>query len=229
MIGGDTQISYEKRVEALGLEKIELGSIPYENKEKVIEAMEELYKENPELRGFLQKLEISDALNSNSYACAGYCAKGGKLGTQILLNSKYFSDCNFDRLLEEDKEEGWLAGEGIKAVIKHEFGHIVQLKMDCDESGLNIGDTNEDTLQRMEQSWETNSVTRSICLSALSELNMAHEDIEGNLSRYASKDYGECFAEAYSEYYTCENPRPLANTIIKKYKNYIRERNTMIC
>lgn len=219
-----------ERLEILGIKEVNLRDMPNEHKKLVIEAVEEMYNDHPELKDCLGSL-IMDDLDPGTEANACPILQDGALSSRIRLNSKHFNDFGYSKNLEYQKDSGFAAGIGVKSVVKHELAHILQLNLDAVSNGLSVGDKltkyNKSNYDAMIDSWSNNTVVKTICQNALNDLGLSESDVGNELSNYAEYDEGEFFAEAISEYYTSPAPRPLSKAVVNNYKLYLQRRSDL--
>lgn len=110
----------------------------------------------------------------------------------IYLNNKWFADGKVDKAeIRRLKDTQWLATGNLTGATVHEIGHAVHYSM------------------------------KDEITPALSKLYKSYtkDEIRGGLSRYGSTKLNEFIAEGFAEFYTSDNPRPIAKEIGKIFED----------
>ena len=209
------------------LEKLDIGTINLEgmlekHQRKVVEAVETMMEEYPELKGYIGSIRTEE-LPEGVYACAG--PKMGKDGfyAELQLSEEHFAKGNLewklvDTELENFRGERWLAGSGIDGIVKHEMAHLMHLRMISENIELAPGDIDRKKFDLLEEKYYHNAEVIDLCNKARENLGISYNDVARELSVYGSRDFGEFFAEAISEHETQKKPRQLANEVYRLYK-----------
>lgn len=216
-----------ERLVQKGVEKIDLSNVKDIWQFRIAEAVETMYEAYPEMENFIKSIRTEN-LPEGVFACAGPRMTKEGFFTEILLNKEMFAKSNLELKIvdcerENFKGEKWLAGRGVEGVLKHEMAHLMHLRLLAKEEHLMIGDSDLDKYQKVVEGYQRNYIMSTMCYEALQELGISPRDIGKNLSTYGATNFGECFAEAISEYETTKSPRILAKTIHEKYQNLLKE------
>lgn len=225
----ETLEEVRERLENLGVERIELENLEPRFQKEIVESLESMYKEFPEIQGYITSVR-SEELKGETLACTGpRMTENGYAGAEILFDKGFFSKRNYGlRLVDMDTEvnwrgERWLAGLGSEGLIDHEIAHVLQLKINADSAGLEIGEKDREKYQKLQALYERDATISSICYNSLSEAGISAKDIGRELSTYGATGFGETFAEAISEVATRRHPRIYAQTIYDNYRKLIGE------
>lgn len=127
----------------------------------------------------------------------------------ITLNSNFYTDLKkIEEDYSHDVSKKWHPiGTNYKSVIAHEFGHALHEYIEK-EYGIKPGEIKKQVLE---------------------ETKINAKEIKDNLSEYATvkpRIGSEFFAEAFSEYVTSENPRPIAMAVGKKIDEILRNKKS---
>lgn len=191
---------------------------------KIAKATAEMYENYPELQGFIGSISTAK-LPDRVYACAGPRFTKDGFSTQVLLSKDYFSKNNLEWNLADQevanfRGEKWSAANGVEGILKHETAHLLHLKMLAEKEGLNVGEFDREKYRNVIEQFQHNEIVTDICFQSMKELNLDKSGLARELSIYGCKDFGECFAEAISEYETSDKPRRFATLVHEKYIAY---------
>ncbi len=216
-----------KRLEDCGVREVELDGVLDEYQEVIVRDVEEMCDRYPELKGYISKISTAK-LDRGVFACAGPKMGNNGYSTQIQISEDIYSheglEISVDNLETTNwKGESWLAGHGQDAILKHEMGHILHLRMLAEERGIKLGDYNYESYRDLCNAYDKNDIVTDICRDSMAELDINQRDLARELSVYGSSNWGECFAEAISEVETSDNPRELSRRIYEKYQE-VKER-----
>ncbi len=219
--------------ENMGIAYKGIDNISFEKSVEIRDAIQEMQDKYPEIKDLLKEVEITDELEDGTYATTGPRIINNQLAARILINQREFTE-NLEQKLNDYKEKGFFAGEGADAVIKHENGHILQLKLDAMSQGIEsdnyiTGEVYREKYNAMIDDWKSNQHTDIILDNALENLSLSHDDISRELSMYANVNSAEALAEAVSEVNTSDNPRRLATEIVKEYEKLKSEMEEKQC
>lgn len=223
----DTDAEVRERLQECGVSNVQLEGVREKYQELIAGSVEEMCKSYPELKGYVGAIRAED-LPRGVFACAGPVMTKEGFNTEILVNREMFGKGGLEsKIINMEipnwNGESWLAGEGSQAVIKHEMGHLLHLRMIAEQEGVEIGDMDESDFRRVQNLYNRNSIAVSMCYEAMKENDIHPNDMARNISVYAARDMGECFAEAISEYETRKHPRPFAVTVHEKYERKVRQ------
>ncbi len=215
----------KERFRQLGVTDVNLSGVHDSYQEKIVSAFEEMYVKYPQLNGYINSVGIDD-LGGQAIACAGPLMSLNGFMAQVLFDKDRFTSSGLESYLKRMSKENfagerWLAGNGIESIVKHEIAHILHLEANAHSNGIGIGSDDITGYTSTLNDYMQNDIINRICADSLYELGLGNIDIPKQLSRYAGQDFGECFAEAMSEMETSDSPRALAQTIAKRYNEYI--------
>lgn len=126
--------------------------------------------------------------NTHAYHVSWSSPAVAKYGNGIHLNNGIFSEPYIKQgqaKLKELKATSWLATGSARGTIVHEIGHAVHKAYD------------KDITPKLKEIMKSYTAVK----------------IEVGLSRYAKTQFDEFVAEAFAEYYTSSNPRPIAKKV----------------
>lgn len=92
---------------------------------KVNRAMQRLYKEYPQLEGFVDEIEFTDKISD--VATAKIIKRGDAIKTKLRLSTTYLSNPkSIDALVQQQYECGnWTKKKGLYGILKHEMTHML--------------------------------------------------------------------------------------------------------
>jgi hypothetical protein len=223
----ETDSEIRQRLQECGVNNVQLEGVKERYQELIADSVEKMCESYPELKGYIGAVRATN-LPEGVFACAGPVMTKEGYNTEIQVNREIFSKNGLESRIERLeipnwRGESWLAGEGAEAVIKHEIGHILHLRMIAEQEGLEIGSTNRADLARVQDLYNKNSIAVSMCYETMKEQNINPNDLARNISVYGAHDMGECFAEAISEYETRRHPRAYAVAVHEKYERRVRK------
>lgn len=227
------------RLQQMGINRVFLDSCHENNKQSVVNAVEKMFNEHPELRGQVMEINchpmryvLKDGTVSRPYASYGPVEYGSNFGGVLNINSDYFSDPNLDADLQEKSQMGWfIPNASSEYVIEHELGHGMHLELCALSCGVKNGSIPDpETYNRVIQQYVDDVHADTIVENACRSLNIEFDSWEFSrqLSKYGGSSYGEAIAEAVSEVEHNANPRPLASAIYRElltYKQNLERRN----
>jgi len=132
--------------------------------------------------------KVKMSKNTHAYHITWGGSKMSPYGNGIHLNNEIFAAKNIkkgEEHLKDLKDSGWLSTGSARGTIVHEIGHAVHKAYDA----------------------EVTPKLRAIMKSH----NI--KEIETGLSMYGKSKFVEFVAEAFAEYYTSPNPRPIAKEV----------------
>lgn len=234
------------KFEQLGIDVIGIEETSIKDIKKVYNQIQFLMTEHKELPkeflncirfGKFDNLIEKDILGITSYGACGTVVpyvENGRLSITMFINTEKF------RSVEKQKRRELSikcdSGKYIESTVSHEFGHILEYNLlyrlhkwneVCPELSIVNG--------YMATFEDRNCIITSdfveiteFCVESLKELGYTEKfrilDNACNcMGTYAGYTYIECFAEAFSQYYTSSNPTILSEKIVNKYKKFISE------
>lgn len=223
----NTNAKVRERLQDCGVSNVRLEGVKEKYQEMIADSVEEMCESYPELKGYVGAIRAED-LPKGVFACAGPVMTKEGFSTEMQVNRELFGKGGLEsKIINMEipnwSGESWLAGEGPKAVIKHEMGHLLHLRMIAEQERVEIGDTNMSDFRRVQNLYDRNAIAVTICYEAMKENGIHPNDMARNISVYGAHDAGECFAEAISEYETRKHPRPFAVTVHGKYERRMKQ------
>lgn len=219
------------RLQQMGVNRVFLDSCHEANRQSVVNAVEKMFTEHPELRGQVSEINCHP-MSNGTYASYGPTHFGSNFGGVLNINSDYFSDPNLDADLQEKSQMGWfIPNASGESVIEHELGHGMHLELCALSCGVKNGSIPDpETYNRVIQQYMDDVHADTIVENACRSLNIEFDSWEFSrqLSKYGGSNYGEAIAEAVSEVEHNANPRPLASAIYRElltYKHNLERRN----
>lgn len=156
----------------------------------------------PQLKGQFAGLGI-DEKGASTYASC-YVHSG-----LINVNTSYFGKLSkIAESYDADVKLNWHPkGTDWKSIITHEIGHAID------------GFLSRNGYGTITNSYNIKNASVEMRRKVLKELKLTKKNISSEVSRYASKNDAEFFAECFAEYFDSDNPRPVA----KKFGEIIEE------
>ncbi len=223
------EIKTIKEAENWALTNLNLKSVSYKDisldvANYVNNSIHEIYSEYPLLNGFVQEIKTDGRIKATASASLGF--KDGKLNTKLNLSKNDLSNLkSIDEMIDKCVEaRWWTPKDGVKGIIKHEMGHMIEYAMNLRRYGV-INEAKElDSLNKLNECFNAikkGEISKDIKIKALSNLKVLNtkKNIKENLSDYSNHSTLEFLAEAVSE----EKPRSLAKEVVRLLKEKIKE------
>ncbi len=219
--------------EEMGITYEGVDDLTIEQSREIKAAIAEMRENYPEIKDLIARVEVVERLDKDAIAAAGPVLIENRVAARVQISQKEFSE-HLEERLEIYREKGFFAGTGTQGVIKHEMGHVLQLKLDAESVGLEddsqiTGKYNRGRYNDMIDKWSSNENTDVILDNALRNLSLSRQDVSRELSKYGATNSAEALAEAASEVNTSPNPRRLAVEIMKEYEKMKKEREGKLC
>lgn len=178
-----------------GNQLLSLQGCDLDTAKAIFKAHENVFNRLPVLRGQLNSIN-AQKLSAGTYAQCSYgLGRGG-----ISVNTSYFSDVErLTKLYANDLAHGFHpAGTTYGSIVTHELGHAVDdyLSVIHQLAGLN--------------GWRAKKVSAYLRPKVMKACGLKVADTRTAVSRYATQDAQEWFAECFCEWMDSENPRPVA-------------------
>lgn len=226
----ETNEEVKERLENLGVHRIELEGLQEKFQKEIVDSMENMLEKYPELDGYITSIK-SVHMHENALACSGprFSEKGYE-GAELQFNKDFFGKKNYGLKIvdcESDlnwKGERWLAGQGPEAIVDHEIGHVMALRLNAQNVGIEIGDYDKEKFKQLQSEYDHNFIINKLCYDTLKELEISPKDVGKELSTYGSRGFGEAFAECVSEVETKKRPRVYAQTVVANYQKLVDEK-----
>ena len=186
-----------------------LAGVDLEAAKEIYRAYEQVFDKYPVLQGWLAPVQ-ADTLGGNTYA---QCQL---MSGKVTVNKKWYGDSKkLEAQYESDvKTDFHPKGTDYRSIVTHEIGHAIDGLLS--RKGVN-GATLYDTYRQ-----KANPISKQMRSSVNKDAKTLIKDTDKNVSRYATKNHFEWFAESFAEYMTSPAPRPVA-TEFGKQLNKIME------
>ena len=223
----ETQSEVRARMENCGVSEVDLDGVKERYQLRVAKTLEDMTQKYPELKEYLTCIKTTD-LPKGVFACAGPACNENGFHAEIHLSKEAFAKGGLEcRVVDMEKknwrDEPWIAGEGLDAVLKHEMAHVLHLRMLAESIGVEPGCIDKNQYKKVQELYKRNAIVTNMCYNSIQELNISAKDVGRELSAYGSHNFGEFFAEAISEYETRKKPRRLACEVHRRYQEYIQK------
>lgn len=218
------------RTNAAGIKsKADLTGCDLDSAKSIASAYEQVFAKYPQLKG---KFDAPDAhpvnMKDSTYAWC-YLRDKGKVQVNPGPN-KYGNWSEVVKQYEQDVISGWHPyGTTAESIVTHEIGHAVDGLLA--REGILGGVTSSGQYRYASSSLKTKIMDRAAKLdpSGVGLYYRKGKGYEGNreyaigqnVSRYATKNPQEWFAECFAEYITSANPRTVATEFGKELENLI--------
>lgn len=223
----ETLDDVKERMESHGVENIDLEGLDPKFQREIADSLEAMYERHPEIEGYITSVK-SENLKDSALACSGpRMTENSYAGAELQFNRDFFSKRNYGlKIVDLDtgvnwRGERWLAGLGSEGVIDHEIAHVMQLKLNAESVGLEMGEMDEEKYADLQRRYFHNETITSLCYDSMREAGISPKDVGRELSVYGATDFGETFAEAISEVETRKHPRVYAQTIYNNYRKLV--------
>lgn len=175
----------------LGVSKTNYTKQDIKSVNKVNRAMQRIYKEYPELEGFIDEIEFTDKIND--VASAKIIKKGDQIRTKLRLSTTYFADTKaIDKMISQQVTAGtWSPKKGVYGILKHEMTHMMSYQKAI--KGASSVDEAWQSIKNMD-------FCESIKVEALKACKLTDDGgiIQKKLGLQATKNADEFVAEAVS-------------------------------
>lgn len=206
--------------------KADLTGCDLDAAKSIAASYEQIFAKYPQLVG---RFDAPNAkphnMGENTYAWC-YARNGG----MVQVNPKWFGDwAKVAREYERDVISRWHPyGTAAESIVVHEVGHAIDGLLA--QEGILGGYTKSGEFRYASSSLK-NTVMKRVAktdpdLEELMKLDKWLDDnsaVENYVSRYASKNPREWFAECFAEYITSANPRPVAKEFGKELEKLVRK------
>lgn len=174
--------------------------IPLENINSINKRYGQLLKENPHMKGFIQEFEFTDTLEEGAYAARVLTPEGdGRISRTIQFNREEYK--NIDVLSKKYsslvRAGHFPKGTTYENIVDHEFAHAMADEIGLKMSRIDINGkftTNEWTTVRV----AGKAFSKIRVEDTAKKLHIAPGKLQKKISGYATSDYSETFAEAFS-------------------------------
>ncbi len=159
-----------------------------------------MYNDYPELKGFIDTIELTDGLKG----IIGTDLKlvDGNVKGIIKIDSQYFKNIKtINRLIKEQVEEKyWTNKDGLFGILMHEATHLLEYKHILKNNKIKLTGVNKDEFNYIKMIAKYGSLSSKIRKNALKicKLEDEYDIIKENVSRYACINSKEFLAECCS-------------------------------
>lgn len=183
-----------------------------ESAKAIMRTYDKIYEKYPNLIGKLNGFSVTNLdPKTLGQTFVGY-GRGG-----ITYNTKIFSDFErSNRRYKRATENKWAplgSNSYAEQIVAHEFGHAI-------DDYLTFIQNRGGTTKSGEARFFSSNIKTKILKE--SGVKSSYYPIREGLSEYATENAKEFFADAFSEYMTSSNPRPIAQAFGKVVDEYIR-------
>lgn len=190
-----------------GNDMLSLAGCDVESAKAVYRACDHFFTKLPTLKGELNSINAL-TLNRGTYAqCHIGLGRGG-----VSINTLYYKDAKaLEKHYANDVASGWHpANTTYASIVIHEMGHAI------DDYLTNTMQT-AGTINR----WKPKYVSAAMRPKVMRACGLKVSDTGSAVSRYATKNHFEWFAEAFAEWIESPNPRPVAVEFGKQLMKYL--------
>lgn len=195
---------------AKGIQSIaNLDGCDLDSAKSIAASYEQVFAKYPGLKGKFQAPNAHPVgMSSNTYAWC-YLNSG-----EVEVNPKIYNNWSkVEKSYEHDVIIGWHPkGTTAESIVTHEIGHAIDgllSKMDVMGKGTSVY-----------HGKKVSSYLKPLIMHKCGLTSSAY-DVSHNVSKYATKNPAEWFAECFAEYITSANPRPVAMELGKELEKLI--------
>lgn len=200
--------------------KADLTGCSLDSAKSVAAAYEQVFSRFPALKGKFRAVDAQPkGMSSNTYAWC-YIRNGGK----VQVNPHHYDD--WQRLVrgyEDDVASGWHPyGTTAESIVTHEIGHAIDGLLA--QEGVLGGYTSKGEFRYASSSLKNTIMKRAAKADSNVQASMLWDTkwaVEAHVSRYATKNPQEWFAECFAEYITSANPRTVASEFGKELEKLV--------
>lgn len=206
-------------VKNLGFEFADYGSLDVETANHINDTVAKIQQRFPELKGTVKGVEpitrgsaLAHMAVYTNLPANGVPKQRLGIGKEYQKGLKHMEEIN-----KRDVQSGFhpKGAEDISSNIWHEYGHaFANLK-----SGQKIAAKEPDNTYWRADTFHNDRKGHKLehewIAQAAKSKKMTQKAFKGSISRYATKNDGEAFAEAFSEFFVSPNPRPECIALMK--------------
>lgn len=205
-----------------GVKTVGLKGLDLDASNAVANAMDAIYTDYPQLRGFIQAIKTDDTLPSVARASCQYTK--GKVTTSLLLNPKELSSlADIEDMINLNVKEGfWTDKDGLEGILRHECGHLLEYNQAFRSKGIapfSIAVNESIARHQCAKLATSHKISGDVVTRAFqsTEIELTSENIKTELGGYAEWAYNEygTLGEAFAEAVSAKSPGEVASEIIK--------------
>jgi len=193
----------ERMKKILGIDDVRTTGISNEVLHEINNALNDIQKEFPQLKGSIQKVTTTTAKGKPT-AAVRVKYKNGVITTMLELNASDLKNLkNVDIMINENVvAKNWTPKDGVGGIVRHEMAHLLEFTQTFKERGIDFKGTDVNGMvDRFSafRAYGKNEVADRIVHQALQNLNMRPAEWV-NMCDYAFRGgIGEAFAEGMSD------------------------------
>lgn len=200
--------------------KADLTGCDLDSAKSIAASYEQIFSRFPALKGRFMAVDAHPrGMSSNTYAWC-YIRNGGR----VQVNPHHYD--NWQRLVrgyENDVASGWHPyGTTAESIVTHEIGHAIDGLLA--QEGILGGYTKKGEFRYASSSLKNTIMKRAAKADSNVQASMLWDTkwaVEAHVSRYATKNPQEWFAECFAEYITSANPRTVASEFGKELEKLV--------
>lgn len=207
-------IEYAKK--ELGFQKVSYGTkLDIDTINHINEQISSIQAKYPEVKGSVQELKTTTA--KNVYAQIRTKSDGTmnfEIGSAQYGKGLAAMEASYKR----DVERGFHpSGTSANSIVWHEYGHVLGSLSTRNRMNVSAEAMTNDRATRLDfiNRRRSNDVESEWVRTAAKNMNIGPRDLGKSISRYATKNYGETFAEAFAEVNCSDVPRRGAIEVVK--------------
>lgn len=187
---------------------VDLIGCDLDSAKSIAASYDQVFEKFPQLKGKIHGVDAHPiGMRSNTYAWC-YTNSGGKVQVNPSLYNNW---SKLSKDYERDVLTNWHPyGTTAESIVTHEIGHAID------------GFLTQEGMKNGSLSKQISALWRPEVAKAC---GIKVADIEKEVSRYASKNAKEWWAECFAEYITSANPRPVAAEFGRRLEEYLRRIN----
>lgn len=187
---------------------LSLTGVDLEAAKQIFISHQEIFDKYPQLIGKLSSI-TTGKLGSSVYA---NCSFGLGSGGITVSTTKYNDTVKLAKDYADDLKSGYHPkGTDWTAIVTHELGHAIDDYL-----------SNYEVVFGMKNSYSAKHVSATLRPKVMKSLGLKVGDTGKEVSRYATKNAQEWFAEAFAEYIKSNEPRPVAKELGRQLEEILK-------
>lgn len=192
----------------LGFDKVIWNDLSLESANFINEHISNVQAKFPETKGAVSALKVFHDTDEDAPYASITTSENSKM--VLGINKHYFNNIEkHAQDCEEEYKNGFNAGNGAESTVWHEYGHVmttIQLKRSMGYKPKELINDAKGK-DKFINSKKSNTYEKDIIARAAYKLDTYSFILSRNISRYAEKNAGETFAEAFSDVNTNRMPK----------------------
>lgn len=208
-------------VQSLGFKAADLSGLDAETSSHIVNTIEVIQSRYPELKGAVDQI-VRDR-RGNSYAAmetSGYVRQDGSpLSMKLHIGTHY--DKGLDHVkqsYDHDLQSGFHPkGTNAESIVWHEYGHALANLKSAKAAANLYHDANDNYWRASKYTSDRKKhlTEKEWLRTAAKSLKVTQKAFKESISRYATKNAAETFAEAFAEFTTSASPRAECIALMK--------------